>query len=446
MNWFKNNKNSSKELLIASMVIAVAMTIVAGFGIYKATEYKNKLKSGYSLSYGRAVTTAEKELSNLSADLERSLYCSSSRQKQALASKIAEEAKSAKTALLVIPHSEERLINTDKFLSQAGSFAREMSSKLSLGENLSNQEIKSLKALSKNSKELKKAAYNLKESLKDTKGFSLKMDFDKALLAFEDAENALKNSEPLSYKGKYSDNSLLSERRSIFLKNEDEVAEDHARKIAADCLKISVKDLPKAEMENSNLPAFVFSNDEYRIAVTKKGGYVSYFIKSNESEEKRSVSKEDAVAIAQEKLTSLGYGTLKPCYFQKVGNFMMINFSHEEGDVSCYLDSATVSVSLKTGEVMSLDARSFLLNHRKRSFPESDFTFDDAKKLLSSDLTEKKRKKVLIPKNGMGEVFSYEFLTENENGDEILVYINAANGNEEKILMLMEDENGMYVI
>lgn len=446
MNLFKDYKNASGELLVVSLVVAVAMTAVASFGIYKATKYKNELKSSYSLSYGRAVTTAEKELSALSADLERVSYCKSPRQRQALTSNIMAEAKSAKTALSIIPHSEERLINTDKFLSQVGSFASEISAKSALGEALTKEEEGSLKTLSQNAKELKTAVYDLKDGLNSEKGFNLKTDYDKALLTFKDAENALENSQKLSYSGKYSDGSLKADRRSIFLKDEDEVSLDHAKKIAADCMGVSLKSLPKEETENSNLPAYVFSNEDYRVAVTKQGGYISYFIKCGDREEKNQITKAQAVSIASEKLNSLGYGTLKPCYFQKTGNFMTIYFSHLDGDVNCYTDSASVSVSLKTGEVMSLDARNFLLNHRDRDFSESEFMLEDARALLSEELTEKSSRKVLIPSSGKGEILSYEFVTENQNGDKVLVYINGTNGNEEKILMLQENENGMYVI
>ena len=51
----------------------------------------------------------------------------------------------------------------------------------------------------------------------------------------------------------------------------------------------------------------------------------------------------------------------------------------------------------------------------------------------------------LIPTDAGGEVRCYEFLCETEDEQEILIYINAVTGEEERILILLKSDGGTLV-
>jgi hypothetical protein len=51
----------------------------------------------------------------------------------------------------------------------------------------------------------------------------------------------------------------------------------------------------------------------------------------------------------------------------------------------------------------------------------------------------------LIPTGGEYEVLCHEFQCRTDDGSHVIVYVNAATGNEEKILLLVEDETGTLV-
>ena len=48
----------------------------------------------------------------------------------------------------------------------------------------------------------------------------------------------------------------------------------------------------------------------------------------------------------------------------------------------------------------------------------------------------------IIPTSGLNEVLCYEFLCSDSDGNQILVYIDVMTGEEENMLVLIEDENG----
>ena len=51
----------------------------------------------------------------------------------------------------------------------------------------------------------------------------------------------------------------------------------------------------------------------------------------------------------------------------------------------------------------------------------------------------------LIPTDAGGEVRCYEFLCETEDEQEILIYINAVTGEEERIIILLKSDGGTLV-
>ena len=86
------------------------------------------------------------------------------------------------------------------------------------------------------------------------------------------------------------------------------------------------------------------------------------------------------------------------------------------------------------------------MNHKQRKLEKNTITLGQAKENVSDLLTIKEENTALIPTDGENEVLCYEFLCDGENDDKVLVYINAATGEEENIYILLKDENGTLTI
>ena len=52
----------------------------------------------------------------------------------------------------------------------------------------------------------------------------------------------------------------------------------------------------------------------------------------------------------------------------------------------------------------------------------------------------------MIPTAGQHEVLCYEFVCTDSAGGRCIVYVNAETGEQQKILILLEDENGSLTI
>ena len=59
--------------------------------------------------------------------------------------------------------------------------------------------------------------------------------------------------------------------------------------------------------------------------------------------------------------------------------------------------------------------------------------------VITSDLA-------IIPSEGLNEILTYEFLCENQQGAEVLVYVNALTGKEEQILIIQKTKDGILTV
>ena len=145
-------------------------------------------------------------------------------------------------------------------------------------------------------------------------------------------------------------------------------------------------------------------------------------------------------------LEKRGYPAMRESYFIDQGGILTINFAAVQDEVICYPDLVKVSIALDTGRVVGFESEGYLMNHTLRSFPVLSVSEEEARDVVSPALTVLSQQLSLIPTGGEYEVLCHEFKCRNEEGQHILVYVNAQTGQEEKILILLEDESGTLVI
>ena len=126
-------------------------------------------------------------------------------------------------------------------------------------------------------------------------------------------------------------------------------------------------------------------------------------------------------------------------------NIANINFAYSQNGVRCYSDLVKVRVALDTGEIVGMECKGYLMNHRERELGGAVLTQEEAQARVSSHLDVTATTMAVIPKDSMREVLCYEFKGTYMNKN-FIVYINAENGREEEILLLIESENGILTI
>ncbi|MEG1027052.1 MAG: germination protein YpeB, partial [Oscillospiraceae bacterium] len=175
------------------------------------------------------------------------------------------------------------------------------------------------------------------------------------------------------------------------------------------------------------------------------GGLISYMIKSREVYTK-SIDEKSAINFATKYLQSLGIENIEKTYYEIANNIMTINYASISENIMLYPDLIKVSVAMDNGEIVEFDARGYIVNHKERDIPAVTITSATAQGKLSEFLTPQSTRLALIPLDNLTETLCYEIKCVGDDGQQILVYINAYTGEEERILILLINENGTLTI
>lgn len=130
-------------------------------------------------------------------------------------------------------------------------------------------------------------------------------------------------------------------------------------------------------------------------------------------------------------------------YYALNEGICVINFAYTENSVVYYTDLIKIGIATDTGDVVSFNAQGFIMNHCTRNFSAPKNDISAARNKLSPLLSVKSETAAVIPLDTMEERLCFEFLCGGENGEEILVYINADTLEEEKILIVLKTDGGV---
>lgn len=97
---------------------------------------------------------------------------------------------------------------------------------------------------------------------------------------------------------------------------------------------------------------------------------------------------------------------------------------------------------MDTGGIVGFESEGYVMSHREREIPEPQIKAEEAQGRVSEDLAVTSNGLAVIETGGKNEVFCHEFKCEGKNGRRYILYVNAATGDEENLLTLLEDENG----
>ena len=247
----------------------------------------------------------------------------------------------------------------------------------------------------------------------------------------------------LIYDGAFSEHMVSRERKGLTGENIDE---NKAKEIVKEFTGASEDKIEaKGLAENGNIPVFNFEikmdNDQIKsIAVAQKGGHIVYMNYYREINEKK-ISPEQAIENGKKFLAEQGYKNMKETYYMIQSGNIVINYAYLEEDVTVYSDLIKVKIALDNGEILGMETAGYLNCHQERKVNKNIITKEKAKENLNKKIEINSEGLAIIPTEFGTEILCWEF--KGKVGDnEFIVYINAENGEEEDILMIVNTPNG----
>lgn len=415
-----------------------ALAAFAIMGNIKSNSYQTRLEAAYQ----RNLMQLSECLDSIETSLSKSQYATSSEMMNKISGDLYSECCTAKNALSSLPISQLNLTGAYKFLSQAGDYARYLSAK----ERVTQEEYDNLALLLTYAQEYSDFAdtivsrCNAGGSITDNEVALESSDLKVSSFSadFSSAEETFEGYPTLLYDGPFADAVLNKE--SAMIKSAEKKDQDECRKIAAAALGVDEGGVVYKTEESGTLPAYVFSYKLYTIAVTKNGGYIAYILNEGTPSE-QAITEDNAINVAKDYLNKIGYSDMKESYYTVYNNVCTINFAYCKDNITYYSDLIKVGVSLSDGNIFSLEADGYLVNHTEREVPE--FAAEQNGVELNSNVEILSASRCLIPKSSGVEVFCNEYHCKNKStGQEVLIYTDSETGEEEDILLLMYSDNG----
>ena len=446
--------------VLAASFTAAAFAVSVGFGVQghvRAEDYRRQLDNGYRQAFTELTTAA----GELDAALEKVTYATTPDLFAALCAQAYAKALAAQSALGELPYGNVELEQTAAFFAKAGDYAMAMARE-SGGESVcTDEDRESLRGLAAAAKELSGTLQQLQLQLdggallpEDVAAVEARLaaaaeDGGQILggSAFQTVEADFPEVPTLIYDGPFSEH--LSSRSPRMLEGLPQVTEAEARRAAAAFTSLRADIFTLVSDGGGALPAWGFSalvdGGERYVEITKQGGQVLQMLSSRPVGE-AALSRKEAVEGAAAFLEEHGYRDMAPSYFLEGDGILTVHFAPVQDGVYCYPDLVKVGVALDNGDVLSFEAHGYLMNHGARELSAPAVTGDQAMAEVDGSLTVLSRQLALIPTGGAYEVLCHEFKCQNTDGGHVLVYVNAADGQQERILLLLEDERGTLVI
>ncbi len=455
-------KTTSRKLYSASFIVAVlAIISVSAIAVARNNEL-NTYKQQVENQYNRAFHETVDYVRQIDSLLAKSRLISSPEQMASISSEIFHESFAAKSNMGQLPIIDANIDNTSKFLVQAGDYAFAVSQKMAAEGKVTEEDTKQLSSLSDYCSKLYASLRDIQDKI-----YSGEMRFGSLakeghntgegdevtfVSSIENVEKEFADYPTLMYDGPFSEHIDRLEAKNA--PKDQDIGQDAARQIAVDFLgpEKSASMVYNGE-ENGNIPCYTYAaypeeGSEERVCyvnVTRSGGHVLMYL-DNRAVQEESLDFDAATVKAGEFLQARGIYNMKQSYYDKTAGVATINFAYVQDDIVMYPDLIKVRVALDNGEILGIESKGYIMAHQeRRQLPEIRFTEQEARQKVNKGLNITKSGLAVIATDSYREVLCYEFHGNFEEKN-FIVYINANTGQGERILLLIESEDGVLTM
>lgn len=452
----KLNKLKKK---VNKKVLNVAIFMTFGALIIFSLEMTNNFKRQKNLvqdEYNKSMYLAVSYINNVEVDLAKLLVTSTPKMSAVTLADIWKQANLAKECLEQIPVGQNSMANASKYLTQVSDFSYTLMKQNISDIKLTEEEYEKLKHIYEDSSIL---SSKMSDIYDDLNAGRIKWDelekIGNEKLPDNDISNSIsevgktfQNYEGLIYDGAFSDHLLSSEPKFL---SQKEISEDDAKKYIEEVIlndekieKIEFKGESNGKIELYNFDVTLDSKQKRTISITKNDCKL-YLMIGDKKVKEQNISVDEAKKRGMEFLNKLGIDNMIETYYQKTENMIVINYAATQDGVILYPDLIKVKISLDDGKVYGVEAAGYIFNHTTRNNLRPSISQEKAKSILNSSLEIISSDMALIPTESNSEILTYEFKGKIDNR-EFLIYINADNAREEKVLLVIDNKNGVLTM
>jgi len=450
-----------RKFWIGALAVAFLISLGWGWNQYRvAGEHRLAAENNNR----RALTDFASHLDQLETDMAKGNVASTPAQRILYLSQVSSKSDAALKDFAQIPAQQTGLSYVGQFLTQSGDFARTLAQRIAGGGTISAEEEKILRDMHERLMPVNQQVQDLIVRL-DTEQLVWTDPAPKLRqrlgLGTQVAEAAADGSEapaksvrsgldqldaslqklpPFTYSGEYSTRVV---EKPLGLPTGDVTREQSLEKARDFLNKMGYSDAaPEFGGESQGaLGGYIWKSKDSYLEVSRQGGVITLYRNQREIEP-RTLSTEEASKKAKAVLQTLGW-QLVITSSEEFGAYVQFDAVVEKDGVRIYPDKVRLMIALDNGQLVGLDSSPYYAFHHTRTFP-SKITMDQAVRKLRPNFQVLESRLAVIAKSGNQEVYCYEFRGRYQ-GEEYLVYLNAATGSEEKIQRIIKTPRGEFL-
>ncbi|SDK15379.1 germination protein YpeB [Natronincola ferrireducens] len=436
-------------------ILAVALVATGIWGYYQFNE-RNDYHTYLDLQFQRQFYDLIGHVENAQVDLAKAMVSGSTKDITKYLNDTVFQAYMAQDKLTQLPLNHPAIRKIERFLNQLGDYSTAMVNKSLEGILLDEEELNTLTELHSYINLLSQDLIELQQDVASG-GINfgdLRREGNRDLGRLNDRmekfnlitfEERVQDYPELIYDGPFSDH-LKNIKPKLKGK---EITEAQAIEVVQNTFKEeNVRDIEVVgKIENTPISGYYLrgtrngdNGQEISVAVSQIGGKIIWYLNPRTIGESR-LGRKEAMEKAQKFLEDKGYKDMIPTYTSNYEGMSIINFAYEQEDVIVYTDLIKVKVALDNGEIIGLETEGFLINNHERDIEEPQVSEEAARERLNSGIEIENTRLAMIPTPGKKEVLCYEFKVR-FGEDRYLIYIDANEGEQRKVLLLVEQEDG----
>jgi|Deesub1362A_J573_1020465.scaffolds.fasta_scaffold00215_48 germination protein YpeB len=452
-----------RPILVA---LVAALAVVSAWGLEQRNarvHLENLLNSEYQRSFYNTLA----QVQSLEVLLGKVLVGGGGAEDADLLARTWQEAALAQRDLTQLPVQPEILARTSKFLNQTAEFTNLLLRQVSTGRPLTDEQWETLRQLQQQAGRLNTQLrvvernveadgvrpWELGRELRVRRGALGALPPRPVDNELEQLNREVERFPTLVYDGAFSDQ---LDRRVPRAASGPPITAAEARKRA-----LAAVDLPDRELTarviattRGRIPSYRVKINDRRargteapilVDVARRGGEVVWMLDTGTPGPPK-LSIGEARKKAERYLEKRGRGDVEVVSSERqAGGTVTFNCVPRQNGVLLYTDVVKVTVALEDGRVTGLNAADYVMSHHARELPPPALNAEEAARGLNPRFRIENARLALIPTESGGEVLAWQLRGE-VAGNTYLVFVNAQNGNREKILQVVETPEGTLTI
>ena len=447
-------RNKAKNVVIAILALT---TLFGAYQYHRAVLLRRQLDA----QYNRAFYEMTGYVQDMEVLLSKAMLTSSPQKAADILKDIWHRAELVSTNLGQLPVQQGALVNTQKFISQVGDYAKTLNGQNVKGQVMNQDQMDTIKSLHQYAVSLNDNLDNFHGELsagtmkwENLAGGGAKL-FSKSdvevPMSISNIDGTFEEMPTLIYDGPFSEH--MTNQKALGLSGEN-VSEDQAIENLGKLFgKENIRNIQKvSDNKNGVIDTYNFSFElegkkEKSVAeadVSVVGGRVVWFLYNRDVGDVE-LDIDKAKEIGKQFLEKSGFKNMRDTYYTEQQGVATINYAYEQDGVTVYADLVKVKVALDNGEIVGFESKGYLMSHRERDIPTPVLSEAEALRKVARKENIVSTGLAIIPTDYGSELFCYEFKGKLDDQD-FLVYINAITGEEEDILLIINSEEGILTM